>query len=125
MARQKRSVEAIASEMHAKGWRVDKDGVFHSPATPDGEAGGSGSPPAGHNQSGSPLKSLVARIERRIEEKASISADIREVYAEAKSSGYDPKILRKVIALRARDLNERLKEETMIDMYLQEVGMKS
>jgi uncharacterized protein (UPF0335 family) len=85
----------------------------------------------GHNggddapEQGSSLKSLVTRIERLNDEKATITADIREVYAEAKSNGYDPKILRKVIALRARDLNERQEEETMIDMYLQEVGMKS
>jgi uncharacterized protein (UPF0335 family) len=74
---------------------------------------------------GDQLKSVVQRIERLEEEKATIASDIKEVYAEAKANGYDIKILRKVIALRKRDLNERQEEETLIDMYLQAVGQKA
>lgn len=71
---------------------------------------------------GDELKSIVARIERLEEEKKSISEDIKEVYAEAKANGYDAKVLRKVVALRARDLNERKEEEAILDLYLQAVG---
>ncbi len=71
---------------------------------------------------GDSLKSFVARIERLEEEKKAIAGDIREVYAEAKGTGYDPKILRKVIALRARPLAERMEEEALIDTYLNAVG---
>jgi uncharacterized protein (UPF0335 family) len=71
---------------------------------------------------GDELKSIVARIERLEEEKKSISEDIKEVYAEAKANGYDAKVLRKVVALRARDLNERKEEEAILDLYLQTVG---
>ncbi len=71
---------------------------------------------------GDALKSLVQRIERREEEKRNLAADIREVYAEAKGAGFDAKILRKVIALRARPIAERQEEETLIDIYLQAVG---
>jgi uncharacterized protein (UPF0335 family) len=115
--------------MHAKGWRADADGVLHAPA-PEGAEGGKADAGPGHNSGdGAPdnshLKSLVARIERLEDEKKTISTDIREVYGEAKSHGYDPKIVRKVIKLRARDLNERQEEETLIDMYLQAVGHKS
>ena len=71
---------------------------------------------------GDQLKSIVQRIERLEEEKKTISDDIREVYAEAKANGYDPKVLRKVIAIRKRDLRERLEEEAILDLYLQGVG---
>lgn len=48
--------------------------------------------------------------------------DIKEVYAEAKGNGYDVKVLRKVVALRKRDLDERKEEEAILDLYLQAVG---
>lgn len=71
---------------------------------------------------GDQLKSIVERIERLAEEKQTIAEDIKEVYAEAKGNGYDTKVLRKVIALRKRDLNERKEEEAILDLYLQAVG---
>jgi uncharacterized protein (UPF0335 family) len=71
---------------------------------------------------GDQLKSLVQRIERLEEEKKTIGDDIKEVYAEAKSNGYDTRILRKVIVLRRRPLNERQEEEAILDLYLQTVG---
>ena len=74
---------------------------------------------------GDQLKSLVQRIERLEEEKATIAADIKEVYGEAKGTGYDVKILRKVIAIRRRDMNERMEEETLLDLYLQAVGQSA
>ncbi|TCR64669.1 DUF2312 domain-containing protein [Bosea sp. BK604] len=71
---------------------------------------------------GEQLKSIVERIERLEEEKKTIADDIGEVYAEAKGSGYDVKVLRKVIAMRKRDLDERKEEEAILDLYLQAVG---
>lgn len=71
---------------------------------------------------GDQLKSIVQRIERLEEEKKTIADDIKEVYAEAKSNGYATKILRKVIVLRRRDLDERKEEEAILDLYLQAVG---
>ncbi len=71
---------------------------------------------------GDQLKSIVERIERLEEEKKTISDDIRQVYAEAKGNGYDVKILRKVVAIRKRDANERAEEEALLDLYLQAVG---
>ncbi len=61
------------------------------------------------------LKALVERIERLEEEKKTIAADIKEVYAEAKGNGFDIKILRKVISLRKKEPEERQEEEAMID----------
>jgi uncharacterized protein (UPF0335 family) len=68
------------------------------------------------------LKMLVARIEKLEEEKAAITADIKEVYGEAKALGYDTKVLRKVISLRKQDRAEREEQEMVLDLYLQALG---
>jgi len=68
------------------------------------------------------LKQFVARIERLEEEKAGIAADIKEVYAEAKSFGYDTKVLRKVISIRKQDRHEREEQEALLELYLGAVG---
>lgn len=65
------------------------------------------------------LKHFIQRIERLEEEKKSLGADVREVYAEAKSGGYDPKIMRKVVALRKLDPAERQEQEALIGVYLE------
>ena len=69
------------------------------------------------------LRQLVERIERLEEEKQAIAADIREVYAEAKALGFDTKVMRKVIAMRKKDPQEREEEEAMLALYLQALGM--
>ena len=71
---------------------------------------------------GDQLKSLVQRIERLEEEKKTIADDIKEVYAEAKANGYDTRVLRRVVALRKQDLDERKEFEAILDLYLQAVG---
>ena len=69
------------------------------------------------------LRSLVERIERLEEEKKTIAGDIKEVYSEAKGHGFDTKILRKVISLRKKEAAEREEEQSMLDLYLQALGM--
>lgn len=69
------------------------------------------------------LKSIIERIERLEEEKKAISDDIKEVYAEAKANGYDTKILRKVISLRRKEAAEREEEQSMLDLYMEALGM--
>lgn len=64
------------------------------------------------------LRQYVARIERLEAEKAELAADVREVYAEVKTFGFDPKILRKVIAVRKKDADERAEEEALLDLYM-------
>jgi uncharacterized protein (UPF0335 family) len=68
------------------------------------------------------LKSLVERIERLEEDKAAVSADLKEVYAEAKGHGFDAKILRKVVRLRKQDVAKRQEEEALVDLYLSAIG---
>jgi uncharacterized protein (UPF0335 family) len=69
------------------------------------------------------LRSIVERIERLEEEKATIGADIKEVYAEAKANGFDAKIIRRVVRLRKVDRSEREEEEALIDLYMHALGM--
>ena len=69
------------------------------------------------------LKTIVERIERLEEEKKTIAADIKEVYAEAKGNGFDTKILRKVISLRKKEATEREEEQSMLDLYMSALGM--
>jgi uncharacterized protein (UPF0335 family) len=68
------------------------------------------------------LKTLVERIERLEEDKAAVSGDIKEVFAEAKGEGFDTKILRKVVRLRKQDKAKRQEEEALLDLYLSAIG---
>ena len=69
------------------------------------------------------LKSFIEKIERLEEEKYNILADIKEVYYEAKSSGYDPKIMRKVLIIRKTETSERLEQEALLDTYKNALGI--
>jgi uncharacterized protein (UPF0335 family) len=69
------------------------------------------------------LKAIVERIERLEEEKKTISDDIKDVYGEAKGNGYDVKALRTIIRMRKQDANERAEQETILETYLQALGM--
>ncbi|NWH09074.1 MAG: DUF2312 domain-containing protein [Alphaproteobacteria bacterium] len=69
------------------------------------------------------LKSFIERIERLEEEKSAIAGDLKEVYAEAKSNGFDTKIMRKVIRIRKQEPNDRAEEDAMMDLYMSALGM--
>jgi uncharacterized protein (UPF0335 family) len=69
------------------------------------------------------LRAFVERIERLEEEKKTIADDIKDVYGEAKGMGFDTKILKKVIALRKKDEQERMEEDAILDTYLHALGM--
>jgi uncharacterized protein (UPF0335 family) len=66
---------------------------------------------------GDRLRSFVERIQRLEEEKEALSADIKEVYSEAKSAGFDVKILRQIIRLLKLDASERQEQEAVLDIY--------
>jgi uncharacterized protein (UPF0335 family) len=71
------------------------------------------------------LKSLVERIERLEEEKAALTADIREVYSEAKGVGFDTKVMRQVVRMRRLDRAERQELEAVLDLYMSALGMRN
>ena len=68
------------------------------------------------------LKAIVARLEHLEDEKATIAADIKEVFSEARATGFDVKILRKVIALRKVDPDQREETRSLIDTYMHALG---
>ena len=72
---------------------------------------------------GEQLKSLIERIERLEEEKRALGEDIKEVYAEAKGTGFDTKIMRHLIKIRKMDKDEHDEQETLLDLYMRAVGM--
>ena len=69
------------------------------------------------------LRSLVERIERLEEERRALAADIKDVYAEAKSAGFDVKVMRQLIRLRRQDQAEVQEQETLLDLYKRALGM--
>ena len=73
---------------------------------------------------GDRLKSFIERIERLEEEKASLAGDIREVYGEAKGTGFDTKIMRQVIKRRKIDRATAAEQDALMAMYLSALGMK-
>jgi uncharacterized protein (UPF0335 family) len=72
---------------------------------------------------GERLKSFIERIERLEEEKRALAEDIKEVYSEAKGTGFDTKIMRQIIGLRKRDQDELDEEATLLDVYKRALGM--
>ena len=69
------------------------------------------------------LRSYIERIERLEEEKAGLTADIREIYAEAKGNGFDAGVMRQVVRLRKLDPNAAREQEAMLDLYMAALGM--
>ena len=69
------------------------------------------------------LQSFVERLERLEEEKAALSEDIKEVYSEAKSGGFDIKIIRQIVRLRKMNTADRREQEELLDLYKNALGM--
>lgn len=72
---------------------------------------------------GDRLRSLIERIEKLEEDKKEIATDIREVFAEAKSAGFDPKIMRAILKLRKMDASDRDEQEFLLDTYRKALDM--
>ncbi len=78
---------------------------------------------AGHNGvNAGPLRAFIERIERLEEEKRGVASDIKDVYAEAKGSGYDVKQMRKIVSMRRMDPQKRREEEEILDLYISALG---
>ncbi len=70
------------------------------------------------------LRLLVERVERLEDEKKGIGEDIKDVYLEAKATGFDPKIMRKLVAMRKKNPNDRAEEEAILATYAAALGMQ-
>jgi uncharacterized protein (UPF0335 family) len=69
------------------------------------------------------LRAFIERVEKLEDEKRAICEDIKDVYTEAKGNGFDAKIIRKIVALRKKDRDQRREEEEILDLYLNALGM--
>lgn len=75
------------------------------------------------NVSAEELRLLIERIERLEEEKKSMSDDIKDVYSEAKSRGYDAKVMRQIVRLRKMEAQDRQETEAILDLYKSALGL--
>ena len=79
---------------------------------------------SGHNGiDASHLRAFIERVEKLESEKRAIADDIKDIYAEAKGTGFDAKILRKIVSMRRMDRDKRREEEEILDLYLTALGM--
>src|SRR5258708_33036230 len=85
--------------------------------------GGEGIMPDVGGIAGAQLKSFIERIERLEEEKRALGEDIKEVYAEAKGTGFEPKIMRQILKIRKMDKDEHDEQESLLDIYKLALGM--
>ena len=69
------------------------------------------------------LRSLIDRIERLEEERKALSNDIKDIYAESKSAGFDVKVIRQLISIRRKEPAEVEEQETLLDLYRRALGM--
>jgi uncharacterized protein (UPF0335 family) len=69
------------------------------------------------------LRSIVERIERLEEERKALAGDIKDIYSEAKSAGFDVKVLRQLIRIRKQEAAEVEEQETLLDVYRRALGM--
>ncbi len=75
------------------------------------------------NIAGDRLRSIVDRIERLEEERKALGNDIKDIYGEAKSAGFDVKVLRQLIRIRKQEPAEIEEQETLLDVYRRAIGM--
>jgi uncharacterized protein (UPF0335 family) len=76
------------------------------------------------NIAGDHLRSFIERIERLEEEKKALAEDIKEIYAELKGTGFDPKIVRTLIRIRKMEDHDRTEQEEILDLYKRALGME-
>ena len=74
--------------------------------------------------SGERLRSFIQRIEKLEEDKAAVGEDLKEVYAEAKGTGFDTKIIRNIVRLRKKEVEKRREESELLDLYMSAIGME-
>jgi uncharacterized protein (UPF0335 family) len=70
------------------------------------------------------LRSIIKRIEKLEEDKAAVSEDLKEVYSEAKGTGFDTKTIRQIVRLRKMELEKRREQDELLDLYMSAIGME-
>lgn len=121
------SLRSMTKALAGAGWigeRREGGSVVYVPPRPDGEGG---EDPRHNGGSGGvaaeEVRLLIERAERLTEEKKGIADDIKDVWAEAKSRGHDPRALQDIMKLRAKKPEERQERQAILEVYLRSMGM--
>jgi uncharacterized protein (UPF0335 family) len=91
-----------------------RDNRDRQAATADSEVGGI---------AGDRLRSIIERVERLEEERKALASDIKDIFQEAKSAGFDVKVIRQIISIRKKEPAEVEEQETLLDLYRRALGM--
>lgn len=75
------------------------------------------------NVAGERLRSIIERVERLEEERKALASDIKDIYSEAKSAGFDIKVIRQLIRIRKQEPADVEEQETLLDVYRRAIGM--
>ena len=75
------------------------------------------------NIAGERLRSIIERVERLEEERKALGSDIKDIFSEAKSAGFDVKVIRQLIRIRKQEPAEVEEQETLLDIYRRAIGM--
>lgn len=96
------------------------DGEFH-----EGQGGdtGTGTDPAVGGIAADRLRSIIERVERLEEERKALAGDIKDIFTEAKSAGFEVKVIRQIIRLRKLEPAEVEEQETLLDIYRRALGI--
>lgn len=103
---------------------VENVAKFARPVNDDAEDGAAGEVKDVGGVAGKRLLAFIDRIERLEGEKSELADDIKDVYAEAKGVGFEPKIIRKLISMRKKEVEKRREEEELIELYKAAIGME-
>lgn len=79
--------------------------------------------PATSDAAAARLKSFIERIERLHEERDALGQDVKEVFAEAKGTGFDTKVMKQILRLRKMEQADRIEQEELLDLYQRALGM--
>ena len=119
------SKKSVVAAIAAAGWRGVRDGekklVFRAPQSRSDPLARRGE--VGDNSAAEELRLLVERTERLEEEKKGLADDIKDVMAEAKGRGYDPKAIRQILRIRKQKREEFQEEQSILEVYMQALGM--
>lgn len=75
------------------------------------------------NIAGERLRSIIERVERLEEERVALASDIKDIYLEAKSSGFECKVIRQLIRIRKQEPSDVEEQENLLDIYRRAIGM--
>jgi uncharacterized protein (UPF0335 family) len=104
--------------------QIDSADNDAAPSAPSPSVQSESAPSSVGGITGDRLRAFIERVERLEEEKVALAEDIKEIYGEAKATGFDVKTIRKIVRLRKMDIEKRREEDELLDLYKAAIGME-